>query len=334
MTDHPYRELVHAPADLALEYVQWAKSLRGARQVPFGIPVVDAKVVPFHPGDMIVFCGRPGHAKTSMLSYLARAEAKRIVERDETDRVVVYVTFEQVAEEIESVFQINDTYTASDLVWGRVPIEEVERNAIHRASLPIFIIGNSLARTGAGSPRMYPEIVFQAIESLEADYSVKPSLILVDYIQLIPIPHQADRHKQVIEAAYRVKEIAQRVGCPAAVAVQARREVDSRDVKIPGLWDAQWSSAIEQTADKFFSLWRPWLTEAHRDEYDQPATITIDQDTYPVSKKLLIMSMLKQRFEDGRYTWGLHFDPRYLKLCAIERDIDEPVGPPYTDGEW
>jgi replicative DNA helicase len=329
MTDPSYRELVHAPADLALEYVQWAKSLRGARQVPFGIPIVDAKVVPFHPGDMVVFCARPGHAKTSILAYLARAEAKRITERGETDRVVVYVTFEQVAEEIESVFQLSDSFTASDLVWGRVPIEDVERNALKRAALPIFIIGNSLARTGANSPRMYPEIVFQAIESLEADYKVKPSLILIDYIQLIPVPHQADRHKQVIEAAYRVKEIAQRVGCPAAVAVQARREVDSRDVKIPGLWDAQWSSAIEQTADKFFSLWRPWLTESHIDEFGNPTTVTIDNDTYPVTKQLLVMSMLKQRFEDGRHTWGLHFDPRYLKLCAIETDIDELYGGRY-----
>jgi replicative DNA helicase len=321
-----YKELVHTPADLAHEYVQWAGSLRGARQVPFGIPVVDAKVVPFHPGDMVVFCGRPGHAKTSILSYLARSEAKRIVQRKERDRVVVYVTFEQVAEEIESVFQASAQYTVSDLVWGKVSMEDVEKASLSRASLPIFIIGNSLARTSAGSPRMYPEIVFQAIESLEADYHVKPSLILIDYIQLIPIPHQADRHKQVIEAAYRVKEIAQRVGCPAAVAVQARREVDSRDIKIPGLWDAQWSSAIEQTADKFFSLWRPWLTESHTDAYGQTATVTIDDNQYPVSKSLLIMSMLKQRFEDGRYTWGLHFDPRYLKLCAIERDIDVPAG--------
>ena len=123
-----------------------------------------------------------------------------------------------------------------------------------------------------------------------------------------------------------MKEIAQRVGCPAAVAVQARREVDSRDVKIPGLWDAQWSSAIEQTADKFFSLWRPWLTESHTNEMGQQASVTIDDKVYPVTKNLLIMSMLKQRFEDGRYTWGLHFDPRYLKLCEIEHDVTEVYG--------
>jgi replicative DNA helicase len=325
---------------LAAEYVDWADSLRYAPGVPFGIPVMDRKVIPFHPGDMVVFCARPGHGKTSILAYLARTEAKRIQARAAGNEVVVYVTWEQVVEEIESVFQCSDTYTATDLAWGRVPIADVKRVAMGRASLPIFVIGDSLARTNAKSPRMYPEIVFEAIESLEADFKVRPSLICVDYIQLIPIRNQADRHKQVIEAAHRVKEIAKRVGCPAAVAVQARREVDSRDIKLPGLWDAQWSSAIEQTADKFFSLWRPWLTEPHFDDQGRETQVSIDHVEYPVKPELLLMRMLKQRFEDGRWTWALRFQPQYLKLCALETDIDEPQalnfdGPSYRSGvKW
>jgi len=85
------------------------------------------------------------------------------------------------------------------------------------------------------------------------------------------------------------------------------------------------NSAIEQTADKFFGLWRPWLTEPHFDEGGRETHVTVDNHEYPVRPELLLMQMLKQRFEDGRWTWALRFQPQYLKLCALETDIDEPL---------
>ena len=318
------RELVHTPAELAAEFVAWAEDRRYQEGVPWGIPVVDAKVIPFHPGDMVILCGRPGHGKSSLLAYLARAEAKRIQQRG-TDEVVVYVTFEQVVEELEAVFQCGGSYTASDLAWGRARIEDVRAAARDRASLPVFVIGDSLSRTDSRSPRMYPEVVFDAIESLKVDFGVIPSLVCVDYIQLVPIPRQADRQKQVMEAAHQVKELAKRIGCPAVVAVQARRDVDGQQIKIPGLSSGQWSSDIEQACDKFFGLWRPWLTEPHFDEKGRQAAVTLDGLDYPVTQELLVMQMLKQRFENGRWTWALRFQPQYLKLCALETDIEEPL---------
>jgi len=318
-----FRQLVHSPAELAQEHVAWAKHLKGAPGVPFGLPSVDEKVIPFHPGDMVAFVARPGHGKTSILAYLARAEAKRIQKREAAEtEAVVYVTWEQVTEEINAVLDIGGSYTVSDIAWGRASLDAVEGQARKRAGMPIWLIGDSLARTDAHSPRMYPDAVFAAIESMAEDYGVKPTLLCFDYIQLIPIPAQADRMKQVTEAAHRCKELAKRVGCPAAVAVQARREVDSRDIKIPGLWDAQWASSIEQTSDKYFSLWRPWLTE------DRGGVIDIDGRPVPVTENLLILSMQKQRFENGRWTWALWFDPATLELRELEirrTDLNAPA---------
>ncbi len=101
MTETMYRELVHSPADLAQEHVLWAAMLKDAPGVAFGIDSVDEVVVPFHPGDLVTFAGRPGHGKTSVLAVLARAEAKRIIARGTSEtEAVVYVTWEQVTEEI------------------------------------------------------------------------------------------------------------------------------------------------------------------------------------------------------------------------------------------
>ncbi|HUX31558.1 MAG TPA: Hint domain-containing homing endonuclease, partial [Thiobacillus sp.] len=234
---------------------------------------------------------------TAMLAYLARAEAKRIQERKTVDtEAVVYVTWEQVTEEINGVLDVTDAYTVNDLARGKADIAKVEEHSTKRAGLPIWIIGDSLARTNAKSPRMYPETVFQAIESMADDYGVRPTLLCFDYIQLVPIPRQGDRQKQVIEAAHGCKELAKRAGAPAAVAVQARREVDERNVKIPGLWDAQWSSSIEQAADKYFGLWRPWQTERHKDANGGPMYVDGGNGTrYEVKPTLLFMTMHKQR---------------------------------------
>lgn len=308
-----FRQLVHSPAELAQEHVAWAKHLKDTPGVPFGLPSIDDKVIPFHPGDMVTFVARPGHGKTSILAWLARTEAKRIIARGaKHTEAVVYVTWEQVTEEINAVLDIGGSYTVSDIAWGRADLDAVEAQARKRAGLPIWLIGDSLARTDSSSPRMYPDAVFAAIETMHEEHGVKPSLLCFDYIQLIPIPSQADRMKQVTEAAHRCKELAKRVGCPAAVAVQARREVDSRDLKIPGLWDAQWASSIEQTADKYFSLWRPWLTEP------RDSVIDIDGRPIPVTENVLILSMQKQRFESGRWTWALWFDPATLELQELD----------------
>ena len=323
-----YRLLVNTPAELAQQHVAWARRLHDAPGVPFGIPVVDKKVIPMHPGDMCVFVARPGHAKTSMLAYLARAEAKRIQARGRAEKeAVIFVTWEQVTEEINAVLDTSPKYTVSDIAWGRANMKDVTRHSFARAGLPIWIIGQSLEKMDALSisrlPRMFPEMVFEAIESIKEDYGVRPTLMCFDYIQMIPIRHQARRHEQVMEAAHRCKELAKSIGCPAAVAVQARREVDDRTIKIPLLRDAQWASDIEQVADKYFGLWRPWLTEDHYDQFGDPATITIGGRDFLVTEELMFLGMQKQRYAEGQATWALHFQPQYLRLCELETDIDE-----------
>jgi len=156
---------------------------------------------------------------------------------------------------------------------------------------------------------------------MEADYGVKPSLVLLDYVQIIPVQRASERVNQVSEAVIRAKELAQRIGVPIVAGVQARREVDSYKVPIPEKADAQWASSIEQTVDKLFGLWRPTLSPGFKDK-----TIDLEEmdGSLLVSPELLILRMLKQRFEDGRWTWALHFAPQYLKLCEMElRHYDE-----------
>lgn len=309
-----YRHFVHTPAELSTEYVQFAERLKASPGITFGIGDVDKHVSPMHPGDVVAFMGRPGHAKTSVLAYFARTEGQRIYNRGKAKQeAVVYVTYEQSAEELEAYFQTNDQYSNSDLMRGKVDLDLIRDRSIKRPHLPVWVIGHGLSRIDPRAPRMTPDVVYKAIETMEEDYGIKPALVLVDYMQLIPVLNASDRVQQVTEVPIRVKELAMRVGCPAVLAVQAGRGVDERKVKLPMLADAQWASSIEQTCDKVFALWRPWQTE------EQGKAIELeDGNIYQVTETLLIMRMLKQRFEDGRWTWALHFNPKTLELKAVD----------------
>lgn len=311
-----FRQLIHTPADLAVEHLNWARRNATLPGMSWGISSIDKYVIPMRPGDLTGIIARPGHGKSTLLAYLARTESKRIVERGANDtEAVVYVTWESSAEELENFFAADDTTSASDVAWGRADLDEITRKSVKRASVPIWVIGHGIGRATKNTPRMTVDVVYKAIESMQEDYGVKPVLVLMDYIQLIPVERATERTVQVTEAVIRAKELAQHVAVPITAAVQARREVDSYKQPIPEKADAQWASGIEQTVDKLFSLWRPCLSPGFEN-----ALIEIEgvPGSYDVKQTLLIMRMLKQRGEDGRRTWAMYFAPQYLRLCELE----------------
>lgn len=318
-----FAALVHSPVDLRDELLAYAEAAQTQPGIPFGIPSIDKIVIPMRPGNLVCFIGRPGMGKSSMLAYLARHEAKRIVARGKQfEEAVVYVTWESSAEELEAFFQADEHVSVSDIAWGRADMEYLKQKAQSRPSLPIWVIGHGIGKMSKNLPRMTLESVLKALETMHEDYGVKPTFMLFDYLQLIPVPRAADRIEQVTEAPVRVKELAQRVGVPAVCGVQARQEVDRSKDKMPQLSDAQWSSAIGQIADKAFSLMRPIVYYSAGDKIE--ASWLPNKPMLEVTDTLLIMRLLKQRMEQGHFTWALHFDPRYLTLAERELHQREP----------
>ena len=319
--DDGFRQLFHTPAELSTYWTDWAQHIHDDPGIPWGIPSVDKYVIPMRPGDLVGLIARPGHGKSSLMAYHALQEAQRIMARGQQEKeVVVYVTWESSAEEIENFWAARGEYSATDVAWGRVPMDQVKRDAIKRAKVPIWTIGHAIAKAGQPMPRMTLPAVLGAIESMEADFHVKPKLLLFDYIQLIPIAGQQDRQRQVTEAPSQLKELVLRVGAPAVFGVQASRDVDSRKYKIPEMQDSQWGSSIEQAADKLFGLWRPYRTEGPGAD---PIPMN-DGTPVPVTEELMIMRMLKQRGDAGRKTWAMYFAPQFLRLAEMETRYDDP----------
>ena len=308
-----YRHLVHTPPQLAKAYVKWAEDRAKHPGIQWGIPCIDKQMIPMHPGELTTILGRPGHGKSSLLAYLARRQSDIIAEAGKSGELcVIYVTWENTIEELTNFLLADSNLSVTDVARGQVDLEQVRQESVKLVDSSIFVIGRGVGRMAAQNIRMTPEVVYKAIESMEQDYHVKPVVMLFDYLQLIPSKTHTERMEQVTEAPIRIKELAASVGAPAVAAVQANRRVDTYNIKLPEKQDAQWSSAIEQTSDKMFSLWRPALTE------DLEFVEMDDGQTYAVNENLMLVRMLKQRFGPGRNTWATYFNPAYLELAELE----------------
>jgi len=331
MPEHNYRNLVHTPAELAAEYIAWAKVRHENEGITWGVPALDDHMIAAHPGDFCGILGRPGSGKTSLMAYLAIREAQRIKSRGrENEECVVYCTWESAAEELANFFLAGgeNKYSVTDVAKGLIPMEDIERQALRLVTQPIFVIGQGISRSGGLGVRMTAEVVYSAIESMRADFNIRPSLILLDYIQIIPVKNLSERKAAMAAAPARIKELALRVGVPIFVGVQAARTVDDREEKIPRKSECQWSSSVEQACDKLIGLWRPGDTE-------EAGTIIELQDgsQHLVRDELLVMRKLKERNNQGRYTAVMWFEPQYLKLLALEKRNLNPPSRPDT-GHW
>ena len=319
-TPPDYRGLVHTPADMAADYVAWAKARKEDPGVTWGVPAIDDHMLPMHPGELICILGRPGHGKSSILAILAHHQARRIVAAGEVGKkCVVYVTWENTAEETANFLLAGGDHSVTDVARGTIPMAQVEKESLRLLTMPIFVIGIGIGRMDTVRVRMTADVVYKAIQSMHEDFhGIRPSLLLFDYLQLMPAESHSQRVEQVSEAPIRIKELAMTVGAPAVAAVQAHRRVDDYKVKLPEMQDGMWASSIEQTADKMFSLWRPKMTEEAliiKDERDRE---------YQVTENLLLLRKLKERFNQGRFTVPLYFDPAYLKLAEMEmRNINQ-----------
>jgi len=312
------REFVFTTAEMASQHVKLAEKIKNEPGVCWGLPGVDRHVLPMRGGDTTVLVARPGHGKTTVMAYLAYHEAQEIIKRGAKDQdTVVYATWEGTTDSIyTSIIAHLGGYTSTDYYWGRVDLDNIKHNVVHHGVLPIMFIGLSTFRR-ASSGVLDLDMLFDAVASIGEDFGLRPTLVCLDYLQLIPYPGAEGKVDQVARAIVKAKTLGVKMDVPFVLAAQAARRVDNYAIKLPAMGDIQWSSQAEQHADKIFGLWRPIATEP-LNEFGKHDPIIIGKHSYPVTDNLLIMRMLKQRGDRGRHNWALHLEPETLKLAEID----------------
>ena len=315
---------VHSPAEMGGMYVEHYQFLLDNPGITWGIEALDKIILPARPGEVIVICGRPGSGKTSLLARQAKRKAQEIAARGaQYDECVMYVSWEEHAEQLEVYFAADKDYTTSDFHWCRVPIETVKRKGNKRAAFPLWMIGYSRRHILKQTQDLTLSLVLEAVESMVYTYkkAPKPVLLCFDYAQLIPPERSRQSYRlELKDVMQSITHLSLRIGCPVFIAVQAGRQVDNyTPLQIPGMRDAQEGSSIEQFCKLFLGVSRPWKWAEHH------KTIRVGNYDLEVTPDLFLLGMTKQRGEDGDRIFPMRFSMSELELARLDVESNEPA---------
>ena len=131
-----------------------------------------------------------------------------------------------------------------------------------------------------------------------------PSLILLDYLQLMRCPGQENRTQEIAEISRSLKALAKEIGCPVVALSQLNRSLESRADKRPNNGDLRDSGALEQDADLIMFVYRDEVYDADTSEPGVAEIILGKQRNGPIGTVKVQYQAEITRFEDftgGRY---------------------------------
>lgn len=222
-----------------------------------GFAELDSLTGGLHGGEMVVFGGRPGMGKTSVLINLSLNLARQVP--------VLYFSFDLGADAM-----------MNRIISGlsQVPIQKIERIALQDSEkvnlikvmdewkkLPLYIHD-----TGNHSLSLIRLMCEKAV----SEKGVR--VIVLDYLQLMKSHRfKNNRDIEISMITREIKNMARELGVCFLVSSQLSRSVETRGGdKRPYLSDLRESGAIEQEADKVFFVYRPEYYGLSEDEDGMP----------------------------------------------------------------
>ena len=295
--------IVFAPQDisrLSLQEINRRSKSKG-EGVPFYIDALDRLINPMRPGDLTVIMARPGNWKTSLALWVARQEAKTIYKARELGATgafgdcVVYVTWEIAVEEAGILDLSNAAQVdIADIARGNITDDQwklLKNKAANRAGFPLWVMGHSLENRRV-RPTLTLNDVQAALDWMEDEMKVKPGLVVLDYLQAISQDenNRDQRRTQITKDVQQSKNMAYRAGAPLLCCVQANRDVDERQNKVPLQGDGMESASIEHVPDKIVTAMYPIKY------YGVGDMVEVGNKSVNCDQEVLITNVAKQRY--------------------------------------
>lgn len=212
----------------------------GTVGIPTGIKDLDEKMGGFHPGDLIVVGARPSVGKTAFaLNVCIGSQQKWGI-----------VSTEQGADQIgQRCIAISGGVSMHNMRSGRMQDEDFSgmMRAVNVLEQTDSMINDKPATT-------VQDIIRQA-RKWKHQNNIQG--LAIDYAQRI---RSSTRHESprllMLEVVPALKTLALELNIPIVLLAQAKREVDSRPDKRPGLADLAEAAIFEQEADQIVTLYR------------------------------------------------------------------------------
>ena len=301
-----YQTIAFAPQDAANIALEKAKELAqiAHKGIEFPIPeIASYPFAPLLPGQLCVVLAQSSNYKTGFMDFWKDEIAKQLDRQDRDNEAVFYVSVEDMLEEQvffelskETGYPVDEISTGHAADWSKVIDATVKIGGVQ-----VYRICNSLTYSDRKDvPELYLSNINNAIEMVYARDGKKPAVIIIDYLQAIPLDpeHRAfgsdARRLQVREDIYEMRRMGARYSCPVIVGVQAKQELNGASgdfMYIPGMYDGEETSSIAQRTDRMISLWMP--KQKHGSKLNQ--TVKNGDTSYIVRDNLLFVKVAKQR---------------------------------------
>lgn len=279
--------------------------------VNVGLQSIDDILLPLLYGELMTIIARPGGGKTAFMLRWARDRAKYLMDHN-MDRIVIYASCEQTIEELDNLGAAAESGIPLDkMARGEIDDNQwmiLNKTDVIRGSMRIAWIGKSYENRRK-RPKITPSAIANCIYDIEDKTGLKADVCFVDYLQLMKADnHIVNKQERVTDILEASKDAALET-CGWIMACQARREVDTQRVQIPGLDSGQWTSGIEQFSDKVLSLVRP---SKYRKQGEMFGDVEVKGHCQ------MLVSLLKQKLGKDNIAKWVYFDPAYNKLHELE----------------
>ncbi len=219
----------------------------GVTGVPSGYKNLDDLTGGFQKSDLIIIAGRPSQGKTALALSIARNAA---LHRERPAGVAVFSLEMSEQQLIIRMLSAVAKVNAHALRTGRLPEDSwkhLSRNVGKLAEAKIFI---------DDTPSLGILELRAKSRRLKAEHDI--DLIIVDYLQLVQGPKNAEsREREISSISRSLKALAKEINTPVIALSQLNRAVESRTDRRPMLADLRESGAIEQDADVVLFVHRP-----------------------------------------------------------------------------
>ncbi len=218
----------------------------GITGTPTGFTELDRETCGLQPGDLILLAARPSMGKTSLALACCTGALRLTV-----SPVQVFSLEMPKAQLYQRLMAMEGRVSLTHLRSGQLDEEEWTR--VYKAVEIIspwegrFIIDDDSYLT--------PTLLRSRARRYTRLYG-KPSLIIVDYLQLMRCPGQENRTQEIGEISRSLKALAKELECPVIALSQLNRQVENRVDKRPNNGDLRDSGALEQDADVIAFVYR------------------------------------------------------------------------------
>ena len=279
----PLKDLINPVFQTIDQRMQHQMDVTG---VPSGIRDLDMLTSGFQPGDLVVLASRPSMGKTSFSLNILRYLAVEL-------KIPCAIFSLEMSKEqlVQRLLCIESRVPNIKVRTGRIGREDVPkltRAAMRLKQAPIYV---------DDTPAI-PLLELRAkARRIKREADVK--LIVVDYLQLIQGPKDAENRQQEISAISRsLKALAKELDIPIIAVSQLSRAVEYRADKRPQLADLRESGAIEQDADTVIFIYREEVYDPRPDNRNLAELILAKQRNGPIDTVQVAFLKEITRFEN------------------------------------